>query len=125
MKEENCLYIPTDMYYKSVWEIKCNIARGTLKRDESDFNNSELYLELAMSGLPLPCVYAKEDRFGNMEIIKGSNIINGLLEYIENKKNVERYRARIENVGITIFKIRYCKENNSRFDYIEEMIKKI
>ena len=62
---------------------------------------------------------------GNMEIIKGSNIINGLLKYIENKKNAEIYRARIERVGITIFKIRYCKENNSRLDYIEEMINKI
>lgn len=125
MIEEKCHYIPTDIYCKSVWEIKCNIDRGSLKVNSSELDDTETYLELAMSGVALPNIYAKGDKFGNMEIIKGANIINSLLKYINNKKNVEKYRARIADVKITIIKIQFCRENNSRIDYIENLINKI
>ena len=125
MNLENCKYIPTDIYHKSIWEIKCGIARDTIRLDNSDFSNSELYLTLAMSGLPLPILYATDDKYGKMTIFKGSNIVNGLLKYIDDKKNVEKYRARIEDTRVVIVRIDYCPENNYRIDEIKNLINKI
>lgn len=124
MKEEECKFIPTSIYHKSIWEIKCGIAKGTIKIDNADLCEDDVYLKLAMCGVPLPEIYAIDDKYGNMTIFKGSNILDKLLKYIDNKKNVEKYRARIEDTRVVIIRIDYCPENNYRIDEIKNLINK-
>lgn len=125
MKEEECKYIRTDVRYKNIYQIMLAISRGDIKIDESDDDESDLYLEMAMSGFPLPPVYAVDDRYGNWEVVKGSNIINGLLKYIKNKKHIEKYRARIEDTDIVFIVTDFCPENNYRIEEIKEKIKRM
>ena len=125
MDKEKYYYVPTSIYYKSIWEIKCNIASGKIKIDNSDICKDDTYLELALMGVPLPEIYATDDKFGNMTIFKGSNILDKLLKYIDNKKNIEKYRARIESVKVSIIKLEYCPENNYRIEEIKKLINKI
>ena len=125
MKEEECKYIRTDVRYKNVYQVMMAISRGDIKIDESDNDKSDLYLEMAMSGLPLPTVYVADDRYGHWEVVKGSNIINGLLKYIKNKKHIEQYRARIEDTNIYFIVLNFCPENNYRIEEIKEKIKRM
>lgn len=103
--------IQYDTKVVSLYKIKMDILRGNITLDTNDYYNRDIVLHLALSGVPLPIIYAVEEKGGKYKIVKGSNIINSLISFVNNKKNIEKYRARLEDTQLTMICIRYEEEN--------------